>query len=61
MLNQSFLRPKNPSHFLSPLYDMDILALAGRATKSIIVKPVKCPAECYLPVYLSLPAEWWIT
>lgn len=60
MYDQSFLNPKKPSAHCSPLYDIDNLARAGRAIKSIKVNPVKFPAEC-LPILLSLPLLWWIT
>ena len=40
LISQSFLNPKNPSAPTSPLYDIDILALAGNAIKSIKVSPI---------------------
>lgn len=52
--SHSFLNPRNPSAHCSPLYDIESLALAGKAMKSINVNPVKFPAEC-LPRLLSFP------
>ena len=53
----NFLRPKNPSAQASPLYEIEIRALAGRAMKSMRVRPVRFPAECF-PVLFSFPLVW---
>ena len=56
IINHIFLNSIKPSPIVSQLYTTDILARAGRATKSRRVSPVMLPAEC-LPTSWKRPEE----
>jgi hypothetical protein len=47
----------NPSPPTSPVNEIEILALAGKAMKSMRVKPAKLPAECF-PCPFNFPELW---